>query len=248
MKIALVSTPRSGNTWLRLMVAGAYGLDQLAVHDPFSIDWPALPERSIVQVHWPLDERFAATVESAGFRIMTIARHPLDVLISILHFCGREPQTRQWLLGEAGDEDSIAYKAPTDPCFARYASGARAAALLRVSAQWWRRQPPVQKVRYEALLADPAPALKALEAEWGAPLHDVARVVAEHSLEKLVPTSGNCHYWQGRAGIWQQLIEPALARDIAAAHPDVFAALGYSADTDAAVDPLELRQNWFKMA
>lgn len=248
MKIALVSTPRSGNTWLRMMVARAYGLYSTAVHDPYALDWQALPARSIVQVHWAPEAAFIERIESAGFQVLTIARHPLDVLISILHFCGHEPETRQWLLGEAGNESDIAFSSPTEPQFAAYACGARANALLQVSAQWWVRQQPIMKVKYEALVADPVAALQALEPALGPPLACLAEVVEAHTLNTLALASHNQHFWRGRPGLWKHLIEPSLARAVAAAHLSVFKRLGYELGSLDEIALSELKQNWLAMA
>src|SRR5690349_13169897 len=117
MRLALVSTPRSGNTWLRGLLAGLYGLQQRAVHDPAEINWAELPDRSIVQVHWLRTDEFARELERRGVRVVTIARHPLDVLISILHFSRREPNTRHWLRGEGDGEALIRAAAPGDAAF-----------------------------------------------------------------------------------------------------------------------------------
>src|SRR5690349_4298988 len=48
---ALLGTPRSGNTWLRRLLAAAHGLEQFAVHRPEELDWAGLPARFIVQLH-----------------------------------------------------------------------------------------------------------------------------------------------------------------------------------------------------
>ncbi len=249
LKIALVSTPRSGNTWLRMMVASAYELASTAVHDPFALDWHALPDRSIVQVHWAPEPRFVERVQAAGFRVLTIARHPLDVLISILHFCGHEPQTRSWLLGEGGNENDIAFKRPTDAEFLNYATSPRAAALLGVSAAWWIRQPPVARVRYEDLVAAPVATLAGLETAFGPARVAPLVVVDAHRLTALAQTSTNQHFWQGRPGIWRELITPSDAQSIAAAHPAIFEALAYRVDVDMlALDQDRLRANWDRIA
>ena len=33
LRLAVVSSPRSGNTWVRAVLANSLGLDQFAVHD-----------------------------------------------------------------------------------------------------------------------------------------------------------------------------------------------------------------------
>ena len=48
-------------------------------------------------IHWEPEESFIKQLKAAEFKLLTICRHPLDTLISILHFCRFEPQTASWL-------------------------------------------------------------------------------------------------------------------------------------------------------
>ena len=248
VKLALVSTPRSGNTWLRLMVGAAYGLETVGGHDPYALDWARMPERCIVQVHWPAEEGFVNLLDSAGFKVLTIARHPLDVLVSILHFCGREPQTSQWLLGAGGNEDDLHFKAPTDPEFSQYALGPRAAALLDVSAQWWQQARAVIKVRYEDLVGDPVKVLRALEADLGPPTAELSAVVAAHAIQNLAKTSSNQHFWQGRVGLWRSLVALSLAQQIATEHASIFETLRYDVPVGDFLTLNDLQTNWARVA
>ena len=52
IRIAIVSTPRSGNMWLRRLLVVAYGLQETAAHTPADVDWEAVPERCVLQMHW----------------------------------------------------------------------------------------------------------------------------------------------------------------------------------------------------
>lgn len=98
LKIAVISTPRSGNTWVRSVLSKALKLEQIAVHNPQEIP-PILPERVALQIHWYREPNFQAILKSNGFKVVTIARHPLDVLISALRFIPHEPLTSRWLEG-----------------------------------------------------------------------------------------------------------------------------------------------------
>lgn len=102
MRLAIISTPRSENTWFRYILSNLYGLEQYAIHRPNDLDWGTLPENCVVQIHWHKSLEISTLLESHGFQVLTIARHPLDVLISILHFSMFEPQTACWLDGEGG--------------------------------------------------------------------------------------------------------------------------------------------------
>lgn len=102
MRLALVSSPRSGNSWLRMLLSSLYDLQQNAVHYPQAINWADLPENCIVQIHWHNESQFNSLLKLHGFDVVTIARHPLDLLLSVLHFAPHEPQTACWLQSEGG--------------------------------------------------------------------------------------------------------------------------------------------------
>ena len=47
VRIVLVSTPRSGNNWLRHLLARLYDIPSLSVHNPADLDWAALPPHCV---------------------------------------------------------------------------------------------------------------------------------------------------------------------------------------------------------
>ena len=138
MRLAVVSTPRVGNMWLRRQLVALYGLEERSAHTPDEVEWDTLPEACALQLHWPRTRAFVRTLERHGFRVIVVCRHPLDVLISILHFAGHEPETARWLDGAHGDEQTIIGADPSSPAFRAYAGGKRARALIDVSPQWWK--------------------------------------------------------------------------------------------------------------
>jgi len=166
LRLAIVSTPRSGNTWLRKLLASMYDLPQIAVHTPREIAWQSLPPKVILQIHWRDTDNFVSLLAENGFRPIVIARHPLDVLISILHFATYESQAARWLDGEAGSEFSIINKSPLSSEFIDHAVGKRSAALLSISTAWWNRENTWQ-IRYENLVADTAEELSKLNEQLG---------------------------------------------------------------------------------
>src|SRR5262245_53411084 len=107
LRLAVVSTPRSGNTWIRKLIADGYGLPEVALHTLEEHDWRQLPRECALQIHWRREPQFLARLAEHGFRVLTVARHPLDVLISILHFVVYDSQSERWLLGQGGSEDGI---------------------------------------------------------------------------------------------------------------------------------------------
>lgn len=85
LRLAVISTPRSGNTWVRASLARLYGLDEVAAHLPEEVDWDDFPRRCVIQIRWPPWPKFVARLERNQFRVVVMARHPLDVLMSWLN-------------------------------------------------------------------------------------------------------------------------------------------------------------------
>ena len=225
MRIALVSTPRSGNTWVRLVLERALGLEGIAVHTPGEV--PArLPARCILQLHWPREPGFAALLAREGLRPLVLARHPLDVLVSILHFVRHEPLTARWLDGAGAIPPVLAGAGPADSAFRDFALGEGAARLLGVSAAWW-TAPGAVRARYEALAADPEGGFRAVVEALGGDASAVPAAVAATPFAELA-SAPNRHGWQGRAGLGRRLVPTGLALRIGWRHRGVFRTLGYA--------------------
>lgn len=243
-RIAVVSTPRSGNTWLRRLLASLFRLEEFAAHTPDQVDWVHLPANCALQIHWPPVDAFVLQLARHHFQVVTLARHPLDVLISMLHFAQHEPETHRWLDGAGGDERLIVGARPLSPEFVGYAISRRAQLLLSVSAQWW-RSPAVLRVRYEDLVSAPHKHLAQLAYQLGyEPLTPVDAAVAAHSLENARLTSENQHFRQGKPGIWRRFLTAPVALAIAEAHRDLFQLLDYVCDPDLTLDADRAHSNW----
>lgn len=91
MRIAIIGTPRSGNTAMRSVLAAAYELTEMASHDA-SFLRSDLPDNTIAQVHCAYDQGLRDHLRSQDIDIVTPRRHPLDTLLSMLHFAQFEPQ------------------------------------------------------------------------------------------------------------------------------------------------------------
>lgn len=246
-RIALLSTPRSGNFWLRGLLAASFGLEQIAVHRPWELLDRELPARCIVQVHWPCEPELRAFLGEHHFRPAVILRHPLDVLISILQFAPHEPQTACWMDGEGGDESAILGVSPCSREFLDYATGPRAAALLSLSRQWWRRRGCVG-FRFEDLVErTEAELVRGCGRLGEVPTGAIPDAIEANTLSRLRGSSHNHHFWQGKPGLWRSLIPPRAAREIAEAHRELFAPLGYRCDPDESLDVPRAEANWARL-
>jgi len=197
-------------------------------------------------MHWHHTPAFEAFLRKRGFQVVVTARHPLDVLISILHFAPLEPATARWLEGECGNEKPLIGADPASASFANYCLSDRTEALLSVSREW--RNVAEAVIRFEDLLAAPVAVcrqmLQGLKAE---PLAGIEEVVAANTVEKLRPISAT-HVWRGQAGSWKAVITPALANKILERHRPYFDDLQYNCDPSPDLDASTARQNWDQMA
>lgn len=232
VRIAVVSSPRSGNMWLRRLLVAAYGLEERTAHAPDEVDWDGLPDDCVLQLHWHRTPVFRALLDTHGFSVVVLARHPLDVLVSILHFAPHEPQTACWLDGEGGGESRLIGADPASAAFLAYATGPRARALLSITPEWWDHADG--HVRYEDLVETPAAELGRLVEELGvAPLVPAAQAVERVRFEELQQEATNLHFWQGRPGLWKELVPTRYALAIAAVHPEM-QRFGYRVGVDVA--------------
>ncbi|MGD9644483.1 MAG: hypothetical protein AB7U73_02155 [Pirellulales bacterium] len=244
VRLVVISTPRSGNTWFRFLLHSAFGLEQHAVHNPAELDWSKLPERFVLQLHWPPTEELRKQLAAHDFQPITLARHPLGVLISILHYVPNHANTARWLESAGGDESTIVGMLPRSSAFLRYATGPRAAALLGVSRDWW-TIPGACRIRYEELVDAPVGTLNRLAAELGIePVVPLEQVVDTFQIDRLRDARSDQHAWRGDPDLWKTLLPTAEAEQICSAHDDVMRTLGYQCDADPALEPAQADLNW----
>lgn len=244
LRIAIVSTPRSGNTWVRSVLSKALDLEQIAVHNPRDIP-PALPERLALQIHWYREPNFQEFLRSNGFRVVVVARHPLDVLVSVLHFIRYEPLTARWLEGNAEIPQSLPQYSPASPAFFAYATSWGAENLLSISYQWWHKSNAI-RVRYEDLVREPASEFCRLVEQLDQCTRSVRAAVEANPFEILRDTP-NRHAWQGTPDLWRKLIPPLDAWRILRWHRRVFDTLRYRVPPYALTRRAALR-NWERLA
>jgi hypothetical protein len=216
--------------WLRRLLVALYGLEERSAFTPDELDWEALPQRCVLQFHWHRTPEFLALLDRYDCAVVVLARHPLDVLVSILHFAQHEPATDRWLDGEAGSEAVLRGADPTSRAFVEYAKSPRARALLSVTPEWWERANA--RVGYESLVGDPAAELGRIAAALGTPtVASPAEAIESVRFERLQQEAPNHHFWQGRVGLWQELVPTAVALEIAEAYPGM-RRFGYTVGVD----------------
>jgi hypothetical protein len=247
-RIAILSSPRCGNTWLNGLCSRLFGLAQRAYHRPGDIDWAGLPGACVLQIHWHRTDEFRAALREHGFRLVVLARHPLDALVSLLHYMFHVLPPDQCLDREGGDERPIIGAMPRSEAFLGYATGPRGRAMLSVSPAWW-TDPEAVRVRYEDLVRDTAGELGRLAERLGVePVRPAAEAVADCALERLRQTQPLAqtgrHFWLGQPGLWRRLFCADEVRRLHAAHAAAFATLRYAWDPDLDLTPAQADANW----
>jgi Methyltransferase domain/Domain of unknown function (DUF4214) len=233
----------------RRLLASSCGLAELAADTPAELSWDSLPPRCVLQLHWPPTDELVSLLDGYSFKTLALARHPLDVLISILHFAQHESRTARWLNGAHGDERLLLGADPWSEAFRAYALGERAGALIDLSVHWWRSPRLDVGGRFEEIVDAPAPELTRMAdpLQLG-PLLNAQEATATNSFESMQAQVTNQHFWQGQPGNWRRLISPRLATEIAERHGQAFDEFGYKTDGDARLDPVAAAANWLALA
>jgi len=248
LRLLLAGTPRSGNTWLRRLIMSMYGLTELAAHSPQKVDWDALPERCILQLHWLPEASFLAQLNQYGFRVLVLARHPLDVLLSMLRFVKNKAETFHWLAGLGGTEASIIEVCPGSDAFLEYALSSRFEALLAVTKDWWKEE-HVMHARYEDLLKEPCATLGIISSALDQkPIMTAEEAVEMHTMASINKIWNNDHCWMGRSGNWKKFLPKKAAGSIAEKYAEAFSMLGYVCDPDPELSYEVAKENWEKWA
>jgi SAM-dependent methyltransferase len=217
----------------------------MSADTPAAVPWSELPNACALQLHWPPTHSLIEQLDRAGFSVVVLARHPLDVLLSVLHFSQNEPRTARWLNGDGGTELSLLGAEPCSDAFRAYATGPRAAALLSVSTEWWRSPRLDVPVRFEELVAAPQEVLeRATETLGGTTPNRVAEAAERATFDSLRSETGNGHFWRGRPGHWRSLMTAEDVAAVARAHPAAFRELGYQAEADPSLTDEQARENW----
>ncbi len=229
-RLALVGTPRAGSGWVRKVVAEVLRAEELPAMHPADLDWNELPERFVIQLSWSRTRVLERALREQGITVVSVARHPLDVLLSILDFSQDDHAGVTWLDGHEGDEESLRGAHGADPAFLEWAVGPRARLLLSLTPQWW-QSPITHRLHYEDLLAAPDAGFAALFGECELePLGDTQQAVANNASARLRPATSTEQSRRVSRGDWRTALSAAQVELLVGAHRDVMVSLGYDPD------------------
>ena len=235
-RILILSTPKTGSTWLRSLLSGVYRLPQLYLEPGF--DCNALRRagnRWVAQYHIRPHPELSAWIRENGVTVVTTIRHPADVVISLYHhvmgFRARNVDLdfiRRMLSADYNRTDIV-----TD------STGQPFWADLACSLDWM-SEAGTLVVRYEDLRCDPSGTLRALTSRICAVPDErieAAIEMSELGLMRAMAGPFGGFFREGRIGRWRDLLPPDIIETFrsVAPYPAQMAALGYSMDP---ADPL----------
>jgi hypothetical protein len=242
-RLAIVSSPRSGNSFIRFILANALGWPTLAIHNVTGAP-EELPGNVILQIHWEHEPAFVHWLSERGFSVLTIARHPLDTLLSAIRFGYHDASVSRWLDGRAGMPVRLGEAGTASDEFLAYCLSDGAAALLTVSADWW--SAASLRLRYEDVVADPIGELRPITEHLGGREDNLRGAIAKYSLEGMRELHGQ-HGWRADPGHWKHLVSTFAAVRIYLRHRSVFRKLGYGMPVSGTTANSAAR-NWTAMS
>jgi hypothetical protein len=227
MKLLIVSTPKTGNTWLKNLLSAIYDLPMVSVAEHFdAAEFDALGDQWVCHQHFHPTADLLEWTRKNGVILLTTIRHPADSFVSVFHYAhGFESDDR---LKDAIAKDNDQFGENV----AHYV--ARVYPLMVNLSVAWIRTGRAHVVRYEDLWADPVGVLMDLTNKIAA----VSRETVEHAVAscdikvmraKAEGTEKN-FFRKGGSGGWREALPPRIAHIFAYDQPYVrqFQAMGYS--------------------
>jgi len=231
LRILILSTPKTGNTWLRHLLAGIYRLPQYYVPPPIGCaKLDSAGKRWVTHYHIRPNPELLDWIRRNGAVVITTIRHPGDVLISLYHHVHN-------FRDEAIDPDFLRRMVSTG--FVRSGLTTDAgeqpfSADLQCSLAWMACE-GTHTVRYEDLRADPVAALRELTSRiHPAPLDRIEAAVEMCEMDMMRRMAGEFSgfFRQGRVGGWREAAPPDVIEMLRSGHPyaEQMSRLGYTVD------------------
>jgi hypothetical protein len=230
LKIMIVSTQKTGNTWLRLMLAAIYDLPTVELPYSFDVDIAnGFGERWILQQHLSPEPDLLEWAERNNVIFITTIRHPGDVLISLYHYVRSFSDRINFYELAVLNEDDGSFGAPV-----REILRTRFKDILAVSTDWMATG-KTHIVRYEPLYVDPVSVLMELTNA----IAPVSRDQIERAIERtdmpvmraLIPHQ-RAFFRKGGSGGWREVLPDDIVEILRTTepYPSQLAAMGYTLD------------------
>jgi len=244
MRIALLGSPRCGNNWVRRVMSDTLGYPHFAAHsiEEFPQD---LPSNCILNIHALNGPTERVFFEKHSCKLIVLARHPLDVFVSVLQFARNEPAVHRWLGGSCEiPRDNVATLCPDDTQFVEWMTGNGARNLLSVSLSWWQDKQLTIRLRYEDLVSHPHEmfnsVFNSLDAECNGSLEEA---LAKYTVSYFAQFKN--HGWLGRPQNYAKFITKANCQRVHAAQSEYFLTMGYNVQNGNGLTHEMAREQYF---
>jgi hypothetical protein len=244
MRIALLGSPRCGNNWVRRVMSDVLGYPHFAAHSVGEFP-KELPPDCILNIHAPNEPLNNAFFERHLCKIIVLARHPLDIFVSVLQFARNERAVHKWLDGSCQIPYDAASLCPDDARFVDWMTGAGAKRLLSVSLSWW-QCPESIRLQYEDLVERPQQKFNSI--------FDCLGTKCAHSLDAALDkytvayfAEFKNHGWLGRPETYRKVITSPNCERVVAAQVEYFMNVGYSARGDDDLSHERAREQYFAL-
>lgn len=230
LRILLLSTPKTGNTWLRNLLSTAYRLPQLTV-TAWPFDSSVLDRESggwITHHHYAPSPAILDWIDRNRVVLITTVRHPADILVSMYHHV-RQFQTTtidlhqiRSMLHSDFDRTGIFPQSVGEPFHYDLACSAD-----------WMQTGLSHLVRYEELRFETARVLTELTARIRPVTPDrIEAAIAACDMELMRSLAGPFagFFREGRVGAWTDVLAPDIVQVLRDQEPyrSQIAMLGYS--------------------
>lgn len=236
MRVVVASPPKSGNHWIKCLLAELYGLQVVEgerkerVTAEMLPKWAAgggFPDGSVIHIHNRCTDRLCDAIDALPAHLVTIVRDPQDVFVSLYHWTQekagrgldqRQGRPRQAMVGKAiGDPAVLAYLADDFAANIEQANG-------------WLHGGRAHVVRYERLHADPAGELTRLtEAIAPVPAGRIAAAIEACRADNMRQQSEKMawHVRSAKVGEARETLGPAHLEIFRQRHAAGIRSLGY---------------------
>ncbi len=244
LRILIVSTPKTGNTWVKHLLANIYDLPIVTPGNSFdAAEVKAMGPRWVSHQHYGVRTDLIECGRQNNIVFVTTFRHPCDALVSKFHFVRNLGNRLQFADVDRSpvmglDQDRIGKNT------ASYVLDGFSISL-DISLGWLRSGESLL-IRYEDLKRDPVAALQVLtDAIRSVPPHTIERAVEMCSIDQMRKMEGMepRFFRQGQVGGWRSEL-PTQIIDIfrhTPPYPSQFKELGYSLEEDYPIAPLPER-------
>jgi sulfotransferase family protein len=239
MRIIIASPPKTGNSWLKCLLANVYDLRWLTgeeTPDGPSVDalerWlttRGFPDDAVYHQHYPYSPELMDLIDAIPAHVATILRDPYDMFVSLYFFVQTQADNpNRAAKGRTRSADVMVGRAIDDPESLAFLADGFDADLQKGIA--WLESGRSAVVRYEDLHADPARAMAALTERIG-PVEParIARAVddctADHLLQQRKGLKRRIR--SATVGDWKNHLTDAHLRIMRERHAPLIERLGY---------------------